>query len=78
MCELWIQVIWLGGEECYGTVGCVGVWIFIGFEYRYDFCSLPFGGDYVTVNYVIEELCDDGEGMVGEMFDIDGCNVIWA
>ena len=54
------------------------VWIFIGFEYRYDFCGFPFGRDYIAVNYVIEELCDDGEGMVGEMFDMDGCNVIWA
>ena len=48
------------GEEFYRTVGCVCVWIFIGFEDWYDFCSLPCGGNYVAIYYVVEELCNDG------------------
>ena len=52
------------------------VCVLVGFEDRDDFGGFPGYWDCICVDYFVVEVCDNGYGVVGKMFDVDGGNVV--
>ena len=52
----------------------ISVW----FEYRDYFCGFPGVWDSVCIDYFVEKICNDGDGVVGEMFHMDWGDIVWA